>query len=367
MQVDDNNIRRVTFAQTVPQCPPSDSGEALAIQLTGPKRDDFLTPIEQDEILSIRPQPDEQELLEEEALWFDPIDDGETNEPIGHAPRSEGPFLPCRKPDTTDTSPRLATAVPASSVPTWTISAPEIERAIRTLIIRLKRTPTDAEIAKGLNLSVVHYHEALMLLKDLKSAIAMRDFSPKESARGSDMIWVGGGLDSASFWCLRWEILKLFRNAVRMLPERERLVMALSHCDNLSDMEILVALDISESTLTRLSASAYLHLRARLFGSYQTDHYSSDIRPADAGCSCSDTQSGPEANIYVSASQSGWLPTGQAPKVPENDLEWVKLNFGEAMSIGEVEGAAIVETYLRGTTPRGPMPQTTQKTKTQKT
>jgi hypothetical protein len=311
MQVDDNNIRRVTFAQTVPQCHPSDSGEALAIQLTGPKCDDSLTPNEQDEILSIRRQTGERKLLEEEALWFDPIDDGETNERIGHAPRREGPFFPFRKPDTTDTTPRLAAAVPASSVPTWTISAPEIERAIRTLIIRLKRTPTDAEIAKELNFSVVHYHEALMLLKDLRSAIVMRDFSPKESACGSDMIWVGGGLDSAIFCCLRWEMLKLFRNAVRLLPERERLVMALSYCDTLSDIEILLTLDIAESTLTRLSASAYLHLRARLFGSYQTDHYSSDIRPAD-GCTCSNTQSGPEANIYVSASQSGWLPTGDS-------------------------------------------------------
>jgi hypothetical protein len=52
----------------------------------------------------------------------------------------------------------------------------------------------------------------------------------------------------------------------------------------------------------------------------------------------------------------------KAPKTPENDLEWVKLIFGEDLSIGEVEGAATVETYLRGTTPRDPMPQTTQKT-----
>jgi hypothetical protein len=51
-----------------------------------------------------------------------------------------------------------------------------------------------------------------------------------------------------------------------------------------------------------------------------------------------------------------------SPRTPENRLEWIKLMLGEDMSIGEVEGAATGETYLSGTTPRGPMPQTTQKT-----
>jgi hypothetical protein len=44
------------------------------------------------------------------------------------------------------------------------------------------------------------------------------------------------------------------------------------------------------------------------------------------------------------------------PRTAENGLEWIQLMFGEDMSIGEVEGAATVETYLGGTTPRGPRP-----------
>jgi hypothetical protein len=44
------------------------------------------------------------------------------------------------------------------------------------------------------------------------------------------------------------------------------------------------------------------------------------------------------------------------PRTAENGLEWIKLMFGEDMSIGEVEGAATVATYLSGTSPRGPRP-----------
>jgi hypothetical protein len=313
MQDDNNNVRRVASPQTVPPWNRSDPGEALAIHMSVPKCADFLTTNERDDVLSIERQTDEQELLQEDAFVLGPIDSGEMNKRIGHAPRSESPFFPARNPETTDTPLRLPGTVSASGAPTWTIVAPEIERAIKTLLVLLKRTPTDAEIAKELNLSVAHYHEALMLLRDLTSEIAIRDFSPKEDPGDTDMIWVGGGLDSAIFCCLRSEMLKLFRNAVRMLPERERLVMALCYCENLSDMEIRLTLDIAESTFTRLSASAYLHLRARLFGSFHTDHYSSDtIQPADAERSRNYKQSGPEANVYMSARQSGWLPTGHS-------------------------------------------------------
>jgi hypothetical protein len=52
-------------------------------------------------------------------------------------------------------------------------------------------------------------------------------------------------------------------------------------------------------------------------------------------------------------------------KTPETDLEWIKLIWDEDATVAEVDPPT-VETYLLGTTPRGPMPQT-KKTKTQKT
>jgi Sigma-70 region 3 len=311
MQDDSKDIQRQASPQTVPLWSRSDPEEALAIQLAVPKCGDFLTTNEQDDELSVEWRTDEQEPLQEDAFEFGPIDSGDMNKRLGDPPRSASPFFPCRTPEITDAPLRLPATVPASSGPTWTISAPQIERAITTLLGRLNRTPTDAEIAEELNFSLIHYHEALMLLRDLESEITIRDLSPKGGPGDTDMIWVGGGLDSAIFCCLRSEMLKLFRNAVRMLPKRERLVMTLCYCENLSEMEIRLTLDIPESTFTRLSASAHLHLRARLFGSFRSDHYSFDgIQPADAKRRCSNSQSRPEANVYMSASQEGWLPIG---------------------------------------------------------
>jgi Sigma-70 region 3 len=308
------NVQRVaTQPETVPPWNRSDPEQALAIQIAVPQCGDFLTTNERDDGLSVEWQTDEQEPAQEDAFESGSIDSGEMNQRLGHPPRSASPFFPSRIPNMTDAPLPLPATVPASNSPTWTISVPEIERAITTLLVRLARTPTDAEIAKELNLSVVHYHEALTLLTDLKSEIVIRDFSPKEDSCDTDMIWVAGGLDSAIFCCLRAEMLKLFRNAVRMLPERERLVMALHYCENLSEMEIRLTLDIAESTFTRLSASAYLHLRARLFGSFDIDHYSSDtVHPAGCDGRCSNTQPRAEANVYMSAGQLGWLPTGRS-------------------------------------------------------
>jgi hypothetical protein len=50
-----------------------------------------------------------------------------------------------------------------------------------------------------------------------------------------------------------------------------------------------------------------------------------------------------------------------AAKTPETDLEWIKLTWGADATVAEVDPPT-AETYLRGTTPRGPMLVTTKKT-----
>jgi hypothetical protein len=53
-------------------------------------------------------------------------------------------------------------------------------------------------------------------------------------------------------------------------------------------------------------------------------------------------------------------------KTPATDLEWIKLIWGADATVAEV-APPTAETYLRGTTPRGPMLVPAKKTKTQKT
>jgi len=276
------------------------------------------------EELGLQPLADEHEFANEDVFGSATRNSHKSDNQQWPQFSRPGSFFDHRSPKGADAPKRLPAAVPSPGGGSWIVSAPEIERAIQTLLVTLKRTPTDVEIAKQLRLSVVHYHEALTLLNDIEREIAIRDFQAKDDPENPGVVWVSGGLDAAVFCCLRSEMLKLFMNAVRLLPKREALVVSLRYCESLTDMELLLALDINESTFTRLKASAFLHLRARIFGSRETDYYGMGdaVRPANANHVWSSRQTGPEAHVYMSAGQSGWLPTGHSWEQLHSDANY---------------------------------------------
>jgi hypothetical protein len=319
MQENNQNVQRVaTRTRSAPPCV-SNLEEALSIQ-SAPARGSR----EEGEELDLQRFSDEQKIADEGVFHSATRNSYECDNRQWPQFSRPGPFFNHRPPQVADAPKRLPATVPSSGGATWIVSAPEIERAIQTLLVKLKRTPTDAEIAKELRLSVGHYQEALTLLNDIEREIAIRDFSTNDGPGDAGVVWVSGGLDSAVFCCLRSEMLKLFMNAVRFLPEREGLVVSLRYCESLSDMELTVTLDIDESTLTRLNASAYLHLRARIFGSYETDYYvaSDKVRPANANHKWSSKQTGPEAHVYMSGGQRGWLPRGNSWEALGSDANY---------------------------------------------
>jgi DNA-directed RNA polymerase specialized sigma24 family protein len=303
-----NTVGFATYRQDAPPWIAADPEEAFAIQTASPLGCDSFIHNKEGGELSIESQADEQEAMEEEV--FEPRILG--REPVDArrppSSRQGWPFFPHRNRDIGSIAERLPDTVPASGGVTWTISAPEVERAIITLFGRLKRTPTDSEVAKELNLSLIHYHEGLILLRDIETEIA----TPKVDGGGAELVWVGAGHDHAVFCCLRSEMLTLFKNAVKMLPEGERLIITLRYWEELSDREIRLTLEIPESTLTRLSASASLHLTARLFGSRESDHYGDEVVPAGSRPVRGNKRTAPEAHVYMSGGQDGWLPTGHS-------------------------------------------------------
>lgn len=249
---------------------------------------------------------------DEEQFWRAVADaDADAKEegklPPGGSFDQNGWYRPPKAPSPPKQLPKL---VPSSGGPSFSVSAPDIERAVYKLSQELRRTPTDEEIAKELRLSRNRYHEALILLNDIESFVAKKVSACKSAQPSPDLIFLDNGGD-AVFCCLRSEILKLFRDAVTMLPERELLVVNLLYGEELSEVEIGVTLDIEESTLTRLRASATLHLRARMFGSRESDRWVSgdSVRPPDPRSGFRNL-TGPEAHIYMHGGQSGWLPTG---------------------------------------------------------
>jgi hypothetical protein len=290
-------------------CPPwiSGSEQVLAIQTAFPLGYDSLTLDQGFEYEFMESQPDEHEPIEEEILESRLLGGAalETRRPKScrQAPPSFS-----RNRDVSRTPKRLPETVAASGAPTWTISAPEIEQAVINLYGRLKRTPLDSEVAKELNLSLIRYYEALILRKDFEAEIASRN----ADGGNQELVWVGAGNDHAVFCCLRSGILKLFRNAVRMLPQREHLVITLRYSEELNERDVRLTLAVPESTFTGLSASASLRLKARLFGSRESDHWGGEVKPACDGRGAGNKQMGPEAHIYISGGQDGWLPSGSS-------------------------------------------------------
>lgn len=231
----------------------------------------------------------------------------EEREPDGASFNKDGWYIPPRP---AGPPKRLAARVPSSGGPTWAVSAPDIEQAIYTLLCKLKRSPTDDEVAEQLHLTTNHYHQALLLLSDLENEIGLGTMRSRDAATNS-IAFIANSRSDAVFCCVRHEMMKLFKTAIETLPERELLVIQLQYAEGFTGVEIRLTLNIDESTLTRLSASAHLHLQARLFGSREADHWvgGDDVQPAHYKGWRKDLK-GPKAQIYMAASQSGWLPTG---------------------------------------------------------
>jgi DNA-directed RNA polymerase specialized sigma subunit len=199
----------------------------------------------------------------------------------------------------------------------WIISAPAIERSIRSLNAKYGRAPTELEIATELGIGLTLYWETLSHLKDLEIGMLC-------AARGDGddewMAYTGAGVEGdARFRCLRSEMQAFFRGAVRRLPTMERLVISLSYSEDLYEKAISVILELPESTVCNVRTSAILHLRASLPDpNMQVTPRMRGLLPGpDNGRSSRETLEKAEvrgadsADVTVSGRQSGFLPSGQ--------------------------------------------------------
>lgn len=139
----------------------------------------------------------------------------------------------------------------------------DIENAIHRIEGRLKRAPTEAEIARELSMSVSEYQEML------------------NDARGAQLIYFDdmGGSDDDEDYLERHvaddsgepgEILrdKRFRTAlvgaIEELPERERQLMGMYYEQDMNLREIGAVMGVTESRVCQLHSQAVARLRARL-------------------------------------------------------------------------------------------------------
>ncbi len=144
--------------------------------------------------------------------------------------------------------------------------AREIERAHERLGARLRRTPTDAEVAAELGISLRDLRDLYGQLR-LTSVLALDDLMGpnKDNSMGSpaDTLPDDDAVDPAAV-LVDQDNRKQLAEAIAQLNERDRIVVSLYYFENLTLAEIGKVLGVTESRVSQLHTRAVLRLRAKL-------------------------------------------------------------------------------------------------------
>jgi RNA polymerase sigma factor for flagellar operon FliA len=145
--------------------------------------------------------------------------------------------------------------------------ARDLQKTFSKLENELGRPPYDDEVCKELDISMKEYEE---ILSDVAPAtiISLEESLPDRSTDAKELRVIDTIEDPGSSNPLRelgfLEVKEILKEAIANLPEKEKLVVALYHYEELTLKEIGVVLDITESRVSQIHSKAILKLRARL-------------------------------------------------------------------------------------------------------
>ena len=145
--------------------------------------------------------------------------------------------------------------------------ARDLQRVFAKLENELGRMPYDDEVCKSLNITMKEYEDILTevtptTIISLEEAMPDRETDSKE-IRIIDTIEDPGSnnpLKELGFT----EVKNILKEAIGNLPEKEKLVIALYHYEELTLKEIGVVLNISESRVSQIHSKVILKLRSKL-------------------------------------------------------------------------------------------------------
>jgi RNA polymerase sigma factor for flagellar operon FliA len=142
--------------------------------------------------------------------------------------------------------------------------AREIERALERLGARLNRTPTDAELANELDISVAELRDLYGQLQ-LTSVVAIEDLAAagRESDSVVDTLPDDEAVDPVAI-LVDQDNRRQLAEAIAHLQERDRVVVTLYYFERLTLAEIGKVLGVTESRVSQLHTRAVLRLRAKL-------------------------------------------------------------------------------------------------------
>lgn len=144
--------------------------------------------------------------------------------------------------------------------------AREIERASAELEHKLKRAPTDDELASALGMSMDEFQNIITQIST-SSIVALDEMwnvnSGGEPLALIDTISDARMTDPAALLDVT-ELRDTLADAIAKLPEREKIVVALYYYDGLTLREIGDVLGVTESRVSQLHTKAILRLKGRM-------------------------------------------------------------------------------------------------------
>jgi RNA polymerase sigma factor for flagellar operon FliA len=142
-----------------------------------------------------------------------------------------------------------------------------VERAYATLEAKLRRTPSEPEVAAEMGVGLEDLHAVFSALS-LANVVALEDLLHAGGESGDRLSLVDTledtGADNPVEVAEDRELRRLLARAVNTLPEREKTVVTLYYYEGLTLAEIGQVLGVTESRVSQIHTKSVLQLRAKL-------------------------------------------------------------------------------------------------------
>ena len=145
--------------------------------------------------------------------------------------------------------------------------AREIEKAYNALENKLKRPPSDKEIAKEMEISIDDLNNIYTQLSTV-SLVALDELMSVEGERGDKLSLVETLEDTKTAGPVESieseEMKGILSSAINRLPEREKIVITLYYYEGLTLAEIGKVLGVTESRICQMHTKAVIAMRAKI-------------------------------------------------------------------------------------------------------
>ena len=151
--------------------------------------------------------------------------------------------------------------------------AKKIDKVTKILEQKFSRIPEEKEIAEALHVSLKDYHNMLSQTREV-SVISIDEGSVFNSMDKSSVLKALEDNDSSLSQLNRKSIHKIIIDAIKELPERQRIVLSLYYYEEFNLRKIGEILKVTESRVSQLHAQAIERLRNKLMNRVEKEDLS---------------------------------------------------------------------------------------------